>query len=838
MKRAWTKKVKSLPSSAIGNEALEAQLQPHPKVKRRIFRTSAAMIGLTVSIGTPNFLLTQAAQVPEGMSSQSVPIKDTAAPETGQNTLATETYRVMPVEPVPIYQVSTPLSYDRDTPKQPTAKKVAPPSYSQPAPVVQASVPEVSFTPELQPSSQVAPQEPVVEPDVRAILRQHQQSVSLEQTPAIATPAVNSQTSRLITQLKASKKTEIANTLPTEVVSTQINANSSPLAVRPPQVAVNHLEANSAWTAKQRLLVAQLKNQQNSSPVNSEEVVQVPSDIDLASSTTPPSQPRVELPAPVVAVPSTEQALPQQTSSETPAAVANSDGSMEFVAQPLPTEAMVLPTTATLNQDLAPTFNQIAQPLPAITAATEQSTQKLQPVFVLPEASIAQAQENTTPIEAEKVEEQKVAAHNILKIDEQQVAVKDNPKEIENVTSGKAALINVNEPIIVSSTTLEYQVKPGDTLTTIASEHRLSLPEIANFNKLPNPNLLLVDQKLKIPALTSMKTQANVIVLPPIEKVEPLAEVSSLPAPTLQLANKVTLVSTEQKIGSALPAPAYTGVGGSISDAEVETKPLDRPALNQLQRQYAQNLQNDVQNLQHKYYAQNSSNITVPAQAVESDRIPAAIKPSLNLDDEPINPEFRVAQTSQDLKPTPQQQLVNKAKYSTPATGRVATAPTSVNSSDDSLTGQQVTPELPPLAPALNYLPQPNALPFNGYMWPAKGVLTSPYGRRWGRMHKGIDIAAPVGTPIFAVAPGVVIKAGWNKGGYGNLVDIQHADGTLTRYAHNYRLLVQPGQIVEQGQQISLMGSTGYSTGPHLHFEVHPGGKSAVNPIAFLPKDR
>jgi murein DD-endopeptidase MepM/ murein hydrolase activator NlpD len=103
-------------------------------------------------------------------------------------------------------------------------------------------------------------------------------------------------------------------------------------------------------------------------------------------------------------------------------------------------------------------------------------------------------------------------------------------------------------------------------------------------------------------------------------------------------------------------------------------------------------------------------------------------------------------------------------------------------------------------------------------------------------MHKGVDIAAPIGTPIMAAANGVVVKAGWNSGGYGNLVDIQHTDGTVTRYGHNKRILVHAGETVEQGQQISEMGSTGFSTGPHLHFEVHPLGKKAVNPIAYLPR--
>jgi len=125
--------------------------------------------------------------------------------------------------------------------------------------------------------------------------------------------------------------------------------------------------------------------------------------------------------------------------------------------------------------------------------------------------------------------------------------------------------------------------------------------------------------------------------------------------------------------------------------------------------------------------------------------------------------------------------------------------------------------------------------PFNGYIWPAKGILTSHYGRRWGRLHKGIDIAGPIGTPIFSAGPGVVDFAGWNLGGYGNLVEIRHPDGSLTRYAHNNRILVNKGQQVKQGQQIAEMGSTGYSTGPHLHFEVHPSGKGADNPISYLP---
>jgi murein DD-endopeptidase MepM/ murein hydrolase activator NlpD len=122
-----------------------------------------------------------------------------------------------------------------------------------------------------------------------------------------------------------------------------------------------------------------------------------------------------------------------------------------------------------------------------------------------------------------------------------------------------------------------------------------------------------------------------------------------------------------------------------------------------------------------------------------------------------------------------------------------------------------------------------------GFTWPAAGKLTSKFGRRWGRMHKGIDIAGPVGTPIEAAADGTVIAAGWHSGGYGNLVEIRHIDGTTTRYGHNSRLSVSVGQTVRQGQQVAEMGSTGNSTGSHLHFEIRPSGGSAVNPMAHLP---
>ena len=124
----------------------------------------------------------------------------------------------------------------------------------------------------------------------------------------------------------------------------------------------------------------------------------------------------------------------------------------------------------------------------------------------------------------------------------------------------------------------------------------------------------------------------------------------------------------------------------------------------------------------------------------------------------------------------------------------------------------------------------------SGYLWPAKGTLTSGYGWRWGRMHRGIDVANSVGTPIIAAADGKVVFSGWSSGGYGYLVELAHSDGSKTRYAHNSALLVKKGQQVFQGTAIARMGSTGRSTGPHLHFEIIKPGLGAVNPVRHLTR--
>lgn len=121
-----------------------------------------------------------------------------------------------------------------------------------------------------------------------------------------------------------------------------------------------------------------------------------------------------------------------------------------------------------------------------------------------------------------------------------------------------------------------------------------------------------------------------------------------------------------------------------------------------------------------------------------------------------------------------------------------------------------------------------------GFKWPAPGYghITSPYGMRWGKLHKGIDIGSPMGAKIVASNEGKITTSAYNSS-YGNYVIINHGGGYMTVYAHLSKRLVSVGQYVAKGQTIGLCGSTGHSTGPHLHFEIRVNG-TAVNPRKYV----
>lgn len=144
------------------------------------------------------------------------------------------------------------------------------------------------------------------------------------------------------------------------------------------------------------------------------------------------------------------------------------------------------------------------------------------------------------------------------------------------------------------------------------------------------------------------------------------------------------------------------------------------------------------------------------------------------------------------------------------------------------------TMQLPPNIAAIDL----NSI--TSFSLPVTGAISSGFGWRVHpitgerKLHKGVDFAAPTGTPIFASSDGVVTYAGWSEDGYGNVVELRHDNGTLTLYAHANSVYVSKGQTVRKGQAIAEVGTTGRSTGPHLHFEIQLDGRTAVDPMDYL----
>jgi murein DD-endopeptidase MepM/ murein hydrolase activator NlpD len=160
---------------------------------------------------------------------------------------------------------------------------------------------------------------------------------------------------------------------------------------------------------------------------------------------------------------------------------------------------------------------------------------------------------------------------------------------------------------------------------------------------------------------------------------------------------------------------------------------------------------------------------------------------------------------------------------------------------------KQPVPAAPPsggVAPPPKHAPPPPQLStvpeqYSGSMrWPLDAyIVSSEYGERWGKVHKGMDMAAHVGEPVYAIADGEVIYAGDGLRGYGNVVILRHDRKTSSLYAHNSELKVKQGDQVTKGTLVALLGNTGHSTGPHVHFEIRDGD-TAVNPRNVLPKSK
>ncbi len=419
------------------------------------------------------------------------------------------------------------------------------------------------------------------------------------------------------------------------------------------------------------------------------------------------------------------------------------------------------------------------------------------------------AESSAVPALPTKVSMSKVRQDEaVSKLKEQQSKLKKSLAELRSEESKLASVPTL--PAVESSTAFAtYQVAPGENLSTIARVHGMSSRELASLNNIANPNLLKANQVLKV-------------TMPKASPAKP---------------------ETFKNIALATPSL-------SISDSEADSPAPPLPGQALESRRYIDGLMADVVKARQKYqasgvaYRPESRNVQIPtvSASMPTPSLPMVV-PSVSRS---VNPEFQTRFTgSRSVSETAQRSMPTVPKLATPTMPRII-ARASVGADAYAPLVQpsarrMVSPEMPAIGAAESYLPRKGGSGGGataGLIWPAQGTFTSGYGPRWGRNHRGIDIAAPVGTPIVAAAPGVVSYAGYNDGGFGYLVEIDHADGSMTRYAHNDRILVNVGQQVNQGDQVSLMGSTGFSTGPHLHFEVHPAGQGAVNPMAFLPNNR
>jgi len=336
-----------------------------------------------------------------------------------------------------------------------------------------------------------------------------------------------------------------------------------------------------------------------------------------------------------------------------------------------------------------------------------------------------------------------------------------------------------------------YTVKAGDTIAKIARRHGISSKQIIRANGLANPNLITVNRRLIIPAQEFTKSFARNVAV----KKRKYSLNNNFISQESPKRISLNFSKSPKPNRSSLPSKLLT----NIQDTTDISKSNDR---------YISKLRQDIVKLRSEYQQQLTGDQAEASQTRGREKTLTPVE-KVNLNQ-------------------PQPISVDNSVDFVPSSKRVS------NTLVSAFKNFALLPELPPLAAPEEYLP--NNPIAKGYVWPAQGNLTSGYGWRWGRLHKGIDIAAPIGTPIVAAAPGKVIFAGWNTGGYGNLVKLEHDDGSVTLYAHNDRLLISSGQQVKQGQLIAEMGSTGRSSGPHLHFEIRPNGSSAINPIARLPK--
>lgn len=828
MERTFTQKVKSVPSCETDNDALEklslgklptgvagSNISVTPEVNRRT-RTSAAIIGLAISMGASSLLVHQ--QSDEAMAAEPLP----AEPSTTVPT--TEKVTVLPsltTQPETINVLTT------KAPQAPVALSPASGAIEQKAN-----------------PNQLLWQLPQKE-QVEGVVLSSAATKSIVSTPK---PLPISSVNNTFTA-KANVTTEnLSKSYRTELGQQKNNSSELTAANADKLSESNEVPSNvnNIFKTKQDTALIQLKQQ----PLPNSQTELQPEDTknntEIGSEGLETQAKSVETTQPIVLPTPQAAAVPTVTvpseAGSIPIKVIDSTSVQPKSVVELP--VVVAP------QQVKPT-QQVINPIPTTVTPASSLPRTDAPLTVVPSASKLQAEPINASVPEIKIQVQKP---------------------------------NIVEPQPVTPE-LTYQIKPGDTLEAIAQKFGVSSQKLGQLNQLENPDFIRVAESIKIPQDTAFAANVKVSKInpPAIVKEATLPVIGKevtpqkLPEPSLPklstpLAAPVvpSVVSTPLQVTEPQPVAlvasaaiasdtvSNTGIEGVESKSTVLMANAIEPTTTakttvKTNSPYIDKLRGEILKLREQYRTQREGfQENIPVNTATPTVIPIT-SPSNNTATSPnyINPEFNPRPFNQKLQNTNPIQPKKRLSADAPIPIRVeappiatqykqssvvATAPTGTDAYNSTIqipVGQPVSPELPS-----NQNPDispDNPTQVKNFIWPSKGVLTSGYGWRWGRMHRGIDIAAPVGTPIVASASGVVVYARWNNGGYGNLVDIQHPDGSVTRYGHNSRILVREGQFVNQGEQIAEMGSTGRSTGPHCHFELHPAGRGAINPMAFLP---
>ncbi|WP_428246977.1 peptidoglycan DD-metalloendopeptidase family protein [Ferrovibrio sp.] len=358
----------------------------------------------------------------------------------------------------------------------------------------------------------------------------------------------------------------------------------------------------------------------------------------------------------------------------------------------------------------------------------------------------------------------------------------------------------------------DITVQRGDTLYGLARQHNIAARSLIDANGLQEPYHLQVGQQLRLPAGAASHDRVQVV------QREAPAVVAAAPVQTQAAQTQATPRSSGGFALSPAPvAPALSGTGVMVEELPSPTAQAAPPA-------------------RHVAAAAKPAPVVAAApkpQAAEPVREEAvALAPVQIAAPAQAEPEPQpVAQAPAVQAPVPVAQAVAPAPVTAPVTApAIPAAPVMVPTP----VAAAVPPQTFPGAPSAKADDEPPPRAGRTFAWPVRGRILSTFGQKPDGMHNdGINIAARAGSGVISAENGVVVYAGSEVRGFGNLVLVRHADGWITAYAHLDRVLVQKGQKVTRGQAIATVGSSGGVDQPQLHFEIRRGTQ-AVDPAKFL----